>query len=254
MKNGIGLGPFFIRRGSGAAGGGGGGYSPADAPGVVHWYDVSDAASRTDDGTNISVLSDKVGSANLGNGTTSAHPALGTINGLSAASFNSDVLFSDAANTAFQVEDQPFTVAIASRRTSATAERSIASISSSSAGGLIAFRQTVDQFKLLKSDATGASASFIGGAWVLNDVDVIIYKSDGTTGEILVNGVSVGTGALNVGAATSVNRITLGASYAFGFSTYFAGEVGEMVVCSANLTGGDLTSLQSYLTAKWLPA
>jgi hypothetical protein len=228
-------------------------FSPSDISGLVAWYDASNAGSITESGGAVSQWNDLSGNGyHLTQGTGANQPTTGTRtqNSLNAIDFDgSDWLertgissIGGNAHTWFVVLHFD-TIAgggnngFFSLRTTASSDwNSATSIRHCAIGDT-----NVSSFynsSVRSTKAVAATNSYVVG-----------LQRDGDSHVTRVNG-SAGTTATGLGTtAFAINQIGLGAadSHADNLDGYIA----EVLWYNSALSGGDITTVESYLNSKW---
>jgi hypothetical protein len=243
------------------------GFNPKSISGLVLWLDPTDSSTYTIS-TGVSAWNDKSGgSRNFAQSTGNNQPALSTINGKTAFSFNgtshflsssSTLLTGNGAATLFMVVEGTFTGTDAHLFNHNTA-----------AGGAdsnqISVQWRADQ----------------GSAWVFGTLRTRVkslrsgtaYNADQRFDSVDVSGRGAVTAeaGFNASSATNVSRwrgtaspsasgtsdagaetgMSIGCRNNSTRSLFYAGRVGEVIAYNRALTTAERNAIQSYLARKW---
>lgn len=220
---------------------------------LLAWWDISDAGSRTLDGSSkVSQLDDLSGNANH---LTQASAGLRPL--YSATSWNSvaagmtfsgvDTYLSMTSTIAYSGATG-LSVHAAVQQDGSAADRTI--VSGIDAGAPQMRLTTGNAIQIVRSfeaNIVSSTATFSTG-WHLAGMDIATNVSDfwhdGTEETHTDNGAFTQPLKL-VGANGQSGGSSLG--------NYFSGVMSEIVITSNDLTGPELTSLYTYLDAKWTP-
>lgn len=216
-----------------------GGWTPADLPNVQFWYDADDASTITSSGGLVSQWNDKSGNArHLTQATSGSRPSTGTrtLNGRNV--IDHDGTGKNLANTGWTFTRTEYTAVI------------VAEVDSKTSWNL---------FTSSWQDLAWIRGSSGGGTLPHNRMDFGGYTPtvsvDGTTLSPMTSGAmhtAAGSGpilAVGLGAPN-----TNGQSFATSIATStwaLDGGVAEILLVLGTISGGDMTSLTSYLSSKW---
>jgi hypothetical protein len=258
-------------------------WSPLDLASLVAWWDFSDAAKLfTDagvtpvsaDGQSIYQANDKSPSGyHLTQATAGNRPTYKTnaINGLSVCRFAADgINFDDwLRNALFTFDLRARTVAIVCKELGAGRDNSGVVIFTPSTGeDYNSLTGTVYSVGLANPPRNFQSLGSISSDYLLLDTtdgpptNLGIYverKAIGGTGYFYRNGgAAVATDASYTEFATSTNGVLLGARFLAGAISVapthaLYGDIGEVVICSQQLSVADTNKLGSYLQGQWGP-
>lgn len=233
---------------------GGGAFTPADVPSTLLWLDFSDASTITVTGAGASSVANKKGTAGAATqGTDALRPTVvaGAINGLSVLRFSSQYL-----NGTISVAGTAFSFFWAGSMAAASVSAGRAFGTASSAGG----------------DTTSTA----GAAWLARSTNTEavrgIHNSNAFTAHAITydtpfvwanikNPASFDT-YVNNGAATNTALTATLASvrYAIGTNaatsntygtTYFNGDVGEVLFVGRAVSPAERIRIFTYLMTKW---
>lgn len=214
-----------------------GAWNPSVLPGLVAWYDASDAASITSSGGAVSQWNDKSGSGfHLVQATGAKQPATGatTINGLNVLDFvraNSQTMAKTSISTTVT------SVFIVMKYTSTTGTQAVVATNAST------FFYQVFANGLLNMFAGAAIQT--SNDWTTGTAFDAYAIVNGASSVINLNGTSA-TG--NAGTTTAATSLIVGDDTG---TSYIDGSIGELFISSQVISGADLTSATSYLSTKW---
>jgi len=236
--------------------GGGAPFSPADLPGVVHWWDA-ELSTKTGSPGDISQLNDKIGTLHLSNGTSAQQPDdnTRTLNGVTALDFDGGDCLGAAGGPNFTTNFHMFFVI----KFDALADSDF-------------IFDAGPRFDLTTNDGAslhldGASGSILGHVSNGTNWDTVDAPngSVGTTNTHLIEFYSIGT--TKMGIRIDGNTPTENTSMSFGCASPDAFVIcsrspvgalnnldcgwGMAVVCNQEITGADLTNIQEYCQTRW---
>lgn len=237
-------------------------FDPTTIAGLVCWYDASDSLSFTySSGVVVSQWNDKSGnSRHMTQATVGNQPSRsGTQNGLTTVVFDGtdDYMTYDAGSDAIDIT--PWTwFAVVRDAGGATGDRimtsrreAVGQADFEAGGAIFGYRAAGPSLGAFGGGATPTNRSFTGGAWFLARSTV-----DAGTIQVAVNST---TAASTTGAAPPNQRflrLGAGSGSAGGTPAAFTGEVwvgqmAEILLWNAALSGTDITTVETYLRAKW---
>jgi len=205
-------------------------WTPASLPGLLTWYDASNAGSITQSGGLVSQLNDLSGHGYHATQPTGANqPTTGsvTLNGNNTLTF----AFNSAIYLTTSVPDtaQPFTA--------------YAVISGASG------ESTLLQFGGGQLHVGGTTWFYLGSAISGSAPGAVAQNlraiANGASSSVVINGTTYASGDVSTGSTGS--PLLLGKSGSYGFG----GNLAELVIQAAVGSAGDLTSWSTYATAKW---
>jgi len=225
------------------------------------WIDVSDAASRSLSGAEITQLTDKSGAGNtFTQGTSTKRPTLvsADLNGLDTASFDgTDDAMGDGTNTVGKNVSALVCAALFNPDT-VNADRRVFNCStgsSSSAARLLIGFNSSSQFRIggRRTDAgtyaedVAVSASSYAGQWT---IVLALFDYANATLTVRINGAQESTGAfLAVGSTSNSDSVSSGlGSNTTANAGYFDGKLAEMTVQPSL---ADVEKIEGYLAHKW---
>lgn len=216
-----------------------GGWTPASLPGLVAWYDASNAGSITSSSGNVSQWNDLSGSGfHLVQGTGANQPDTGvnTLNGLNVIKFiraNSDRMtksgISTTVTSVFGVFKNSYTT-----------------------GTQVPCGTNADAFSYLLGSGgvinmfAGAGGSGSSNSTTNNTAFTAYCLINGASSVLNLNGTSTTT---STGTTTAATAIQVGDAASGG--NYWNGDIAEFFMSSSLISGADLTSARTYLTGKW---
>jgi uncharacterized repeat protein (TIGR01451 family) len=219
------------------------GFVPTSLPGLVDWYDASDASSLTLDAS-VTLWNDKSGNgANLAAPAASAsRPALiaSGINGLPAMAFSGGQYL--YGTTGFPVSSD-YSIATVSLFSGSTTNNIFSGYTASGTShalyGNSGSTATMFQNGNIVAGPSTGTAAFIG-----------IGTSQTSTGSVsvYVNGGSAATGVTGNKNVTDPSIETGGYS---GAANYLTGDIGEVLVYHSVLSTAERQWVEGYLACKW---
>jgi hypothetical protein len=239
-------------------------FAPTDIAGLQLWLDASDASSFTfSSGSVVSQWNDKSGnSRHMSQSTVANQPSRsGTQNGRSTVVFDgsNDYMTFDAGSDAIDIS--PWTWFAVVKDTSSgnsrrilSARRSATGSADFQAGGAIfGYRDTGPALDIFSAGATPASRAYSASTWFLGRSTV-----DGSSNmQVAVDSVAASSSA----GSSSVNAryLTLGGAtdpsgnppLAPAATEVWLGEIAEVILYNAALSGTDISNVESYLRTKW---
>lgn len=219
-------------------------FTPGGISGCIGWWDASDAATITASSGSVSQWNDKSGTGHhLTQGTGANQPTTGTRtqNGLNVIDFDGT---GDFMLASYSPVAQPVTLWIVHKFDSLAATQWIFGCTSSAGNTGWLYFQPGDVMLTL-------FGAFAGDGAGSTSTRAIASRINGASSIMRINGVN--GSAYNAGAASwaeSDTRTYFGAVFG-GASNFFDGYVCEAALYSASVSAGDLTSLDTYSTAKW---
>lgn len=218
---------------------GGGSFSPDDIASLEHWFDPSDLATVTVDGSNnLTAITDKSGNGNPATVTAIEHgTSKGTINGIPAMATHGGACQLSAPISNMATDVTLFAVLSAHTDT----------------GQLFDVRNTGDENPLHDDAATGGRAgrrrndagtilSTAAASFTFNTPHLLSYRSDGSTIEVWRDGVSVGSAVVS-GSLTGLNIVY--------WLKVANGAYGDLLAYSSALSTSDRQAVENYLSTKW---
>jgi len=252
----------------GGASGGGGGFAPDDISSLRAWYDPSDSASVTLDGSSrVTAIAEQTGSGvNLENLNTG--PTITDVGGIDwmdwDTSANGILRHTEAGEPLLRFGSGEMTIVIVSSWT-ATGELRLINKGSNNFG-----RYAID---VNRSGGVGNIRPFLhdgsSGREVLVDNDyndgephIVALVRDNTAGELQlwVDGVDVGSVALTtLGDTDETSTGNLFSDFLIGagptgvnsYGSVFRGYMGDILLFNEALSSSDMSDLQDYLATKW---
>lgn len=209
----------------------GGGWTPADLPGLVGWWDASATGALTESGGLISQWADLSGTGNhMTQATGSAQPSVSTLNGLTAVNLAAGKTML-STNSTNRNEVQTFGMAA-----------KFTTLSNFTPHVLLASAIRPAYVNSTNWVAFGGAGGSLVGPLRDTNAHRFLTVFDGANSSLTVDGTAyTGTTAF----LTSLNAATQ-----FG-NTSGAALFGEAVLCTGALGSSDLASLDAYLSAKW---
>lgn len=217
---------------------GGGGYTPPAS--TIAWY-KADAITGLSDGDPVGTWNDSSGSGNSISQTGSARPTYKTsiINSLPVVRFDGsdDKLLSSPFSSAIS---QPNTIVIVTKSIGAGAY---------AYDGLSSGNRHLLDMNGVSSQAGAFAGGFYnsdGGTLTPTNVNLITIIYNGASTQIRINGVlASGSGDCST---NPMDGLTMGATYDGAYGNL---DIAELLICSDGLSGGDITSVESYLMTKY---
>jgi hypothetical protein len=239
-------------------------WEPIDIPGAIAWYDASDASSVTLAGSEVTAWNDKSGNGlHLTQSTSARRPTkTTTLNSKGVISFaGDDVLINSSGTTAFANVGEVAIVIVFRGTYSVSGFKILGGLSagptSNSGRSVIAVNSSTRlELSGRRLDADSNLAHMITGTGELVDntpkylVSLFDYNNSNLWGRI--NGVeSVKRLDFQTDGLTSNtgSKIMVGGSSAL--SSYFTGDIAEVIFFNAFPSTQDMTTLESYLASKW---
>jgi hypothetical protein len=229
---------------------------PSVIPNLVARYDAMDLSSITLSGSDVTQWNDLSGNARHATQTTSANrPKSGTrtINGYNALDFDgsNDYLLNNGVVASFTGEDKPFTIFMVSKSDTTASDLTAWSFGNSGSATMRFLQLGSSLF--VRDDADVQTQLLITGSYNTNN-QFITWRSTGLNFTGYINKTLTNTGtAYNRGTFT-LNVATIGALRNSGSPSgtlYFNGLIGEVIYYNRELTTGEVTTVQDYLSAKW---
>lgn len=226
-------------------------WTPLDLPGLVAWYDASDAGTLTDAGSgHISAWADKSGNGNtLSQATDSKRPRSGTRsqNSLNVLDFiPANVMHFTAASDFLATGTNPITVyaACKSDETSAVTWRRLFHTGNTTGGQLKALAHRGSAAEYVWND--GANDAF-AGTW---DTGVKIVSGYDTNGAQLIraNGAQITTNTKSRNKTSGTFAVGI---YGDLTSNPWDGWIGELIFANAQHDGTTIGLAETYLNDKW---
>ncbi len=229
------------------------GFTPASISGLRLWYDLSDVATITKDGSNIiSAVADKSGNGYAGAGSGGLLYVANAKNGLSVAQFGGT---NSQIRTTAGIDLTAFSAALVAMPSSVVRYKLLlgASVKPNGQLNLIEeFNATDSALGVFGLPATENTVTPQNSFVASNFYQLLWTYAGGVPGlnTIYINGVSSGTGNIASGKLYT-NDLTIG--YDAGSNGWFgfAGQMGEIVVYDHVLSAPDQVLLNNYLQAKW---
>lgn len=227
-------------------------WTPASLPNLAAWFDASDAASITQSGGRVSRWADKSGNGyHATQSTEGMKPTTGanTINSLNVLTFDGgDALVSGASMSLPEV-----TIVAVSRVTVTTTYGCL--LSPTDSGGIQA------GLNRASDGVVKQTLSKQGVAWIVenptntfnvntNQLVGYTFSDSGNIGALRLNGAANGSSATSQ-SLTSGRTCIIAAGPTYEYTGFLIGQIAEIVICSAALTGTDFSNLESYLKTKW---
>lgn len=233
-----------------------GAWTPASLSGLVAWYDASNSGSIHDTSGSVDQWDDLSGNGNHQTASGTARPTTGasTINSLNVLTFDGGT--------------DTMSCALASNITGAN----------HTAAGVIVMDGSVNYAEWISVYQTGSADWNSATSWVpaardtasstdlrtysngsrrgvittsgLSSVHVVIAISDGTNGQIYVDGTG-GTAESWTTPSLNADILRIGAGNEGGVVNRWPGRIAEVVYCTAALGTTDRNALEAYLKAKW---
>jgi hypothetical protein len=234
-----------------------GGFSPLDLPDLVAWWDFSDTATITASSGAVSAVTDKSGNGwDLAQATAANKPVTGTrtINSLNTLDF--------FASSPVECDWMAPSATIMSGVTAATALYVMANDSDGGMGDPGGNGAVLCHWGVATGDHEPYTDSNVYHGWgstarkstgnptpALTTPRQITIVSKSGGWRYAIDGTDhFTTGTNTVGWAGTPK---IGSNTTSGNNFCFDGRVGEIIICSSELTGGDLTDAQDYLQVKW---
>jgi len=224
-------------------------FSPADVPGALLWYDLSDVSTLyrdptlstpvTADGDVIGGIVDKFGNNHnaLKDGATATLPIykVNSKNGLSTAFFDGtdDYLI----NTSIGIQAQPNTIFAVAAAVTTGADRYVYDTRTSGRQALV-----MNATSYLFADA---SLNFTNTSRQLYSLYTAHFNT--TASSIRKNGQQLAAG--NVGAGIP-RDMTIG-KLQFALAAFFGGNLAELVYYNTTLSDANRDAVEAYLNSKW---
>lgn len=245
---------------------GGGAWSPADLADLAAWYDASDTTTITSASGRVSAFADKGPNGyNLSQGTGTRQPKTGaaTLNGLNVLSWDGDYdMDYDAGSDAIDLAPLTVCAVVTADPTNnqyrriISARRSATTTADYEAANFLLNRTNVNT-PTFNMGGNGVQAS--GPTGVASTGLLVTGKATASGVSIAVDG---GTPVTASGTATisAMRYLRLGnecpatgnpPDTVGGASSEWRGDIAEVVLVAADLTGTDLDNLQTYLADKW---
>lgn len=220
-----------------------GGWTPANLPSLKLWYDCGDTATITQSGGLVSQIGNKaLADWNLVQSEGNAQPTTGaeTKNSLNVVNYDGSTDWTFVDGTAGAIATQPLTVALVVRYDTRTSNKHM---TDGGSGGARILTSGDSNWRMY----AGSNVLDSGVASDLNwHYMIFTFNAGGTStirkdgAEILSTSTTPGTDALN-------QSWHVGGNNADG--THMT--LGELIVDDSALGGTDLSSLESYLAARW---
>lgn len=233
-------------------------FAPTDITGCIGWYDASHAGSFTyHSGTLVSQWNDRSGSGNhLVSASSGVAPSrTGTKNGLTVVAFTSDVLTDSGGGVDAQIADaeSDFSIAVVYTSGSTAANFLMGGTPASNSRGFGIFRQgpTTAEFR-----ARNTLSNRVRRVTVPSDdwrtlIGVVDSASSGTRIPTLRANGSNGAAEFAASASTAAGNLGVGARDSDGTATMFDGSLAELIVYDNQISGTDVSDLETYLRGKW---
>ena len=225
-------------------------FSPTDISTLAAWYDATDFNFVTKDGSNlVSNWGDKSGNSNDATATAGDRPTWQTNqqNSLPTINFDgSDQL--DLPSGLFSIPNGSNTMFIVSQRaTESGSVETVLNLSDATAADYFLIYAAADGSISFKSrDGAGGTVTNTGNT--LTNYNIFRGRRDGTTQALAVNGGTETTNASGVSSA-SIDSGDIGASN--NDNLMLMGNIGEIIIYSANLSAADIALVETYLANKW---
>lgn len=229
------------------------GFSPSSVAGMQLWMDASDANSFSLTGSDINSWTDKSSNAMVLTPVDADKPVReldGGFNGKYTVGFDGgDVLQATGipCNRWYNNDTTPETTMFAVLHIKASLDPALQYLFYHVNTGFDRLAFFISQGSgSLRVDFAGRltlATSLISGAQV-----ILTAKKIGTTIELFVNGVSVGSGTQNNAVTSTTQTFYLGGQ---GSSLGFDGNLGELLVYEGALSTSDQEAVEEYLAAKW---
>lgn len=229
----------------------GGAWTPASLTGLQFWL-KADAIGGLNDGDAITTWADSSGNGNdatQSTGTAKPTYKTGILNGLPCARFDGGDSLRGGGTTSITGTTLTAFAIVSLNSGSANYAR----VLSLSASGQNDYNSAARAAPILRNSNTQALASFrnnvvrSSGAIVYGTHAYVVSIFDGTNHTIYVNGVA--GSALASSGTFAISAYALGDNYLTD-SSFLNGDIVECGVTNTNVSGADLTSLQSYLSTR----
>lgn len=234
-------------------------FSPTDISGLSLWFDPDDSSTLVLSGSSITTIADKV-SANTAAATGS--PSIVTSGGRDWMSFGgSDGLFSTTLDTQGNVGAGSYTLIIVLKTSSSTTNMTVYNKGApnlyrtranfTAAGNIGVVRVGPSSGNVQNNGGTGLNDGNPHWSAHIFDSSALRLRSLLDNSEINAPGTSVST-ADNINTAGTNGRLTIACAWNGSiYTTFFNGQVGEILLYNSVLSAGNLSDLDTYLSAKW---
>jgi hypothetical protein len=215
-------------------------FVPTDITELKLWLDASDLTTITESSGNVSQWDDKSGEGNhLSQATSTNQPGTGnnTKNGLNVLDHDGTEYLARATfvNGALT---QPNTIFCVCKVPLSNANYVLD-------GGGVSTRHAIftssGNYGIYAGAVLNSSATETGGNWVL-----LTLLADTTTSELWENQTSLATG--DIGTQNLNGLVVYGRYTGTGLST---GDVAEVIIYNKELTSGEISDVETYLSDKW---
>ena len=226
-------------------------FDPTDVAGVAAWYDATDFTTITKNGSNrVQTWADKAGSTNSLTTSSSEDRPTWTASGqnsLPVVRFDGTEQM-DVSAGLFSVPNGASTMFIVSKRAaeSSGAETIFNMSDATAADFFMIYSATPGTITYKSRDGAGGSLSL--GSLTLTNFNILRGRRSGTTQAIAANGSTEAINASGVSSA-GIDSGDVGVSNAD--SLFLTGDVAEVLIYSASLSTGDISSVETYLSNKW---
>lgn len=237
-------------------------FDPLTLPGLAVWLDPSDAASITASGGAVSQVNDKSGNGrHFTQSSAGAKPATGahTQNGLNVLDFDGgDWLDFDAGSDSLDIA--PWTMFAVLYDSSGGGYRRVMNATTTAGAGtdysggqaIFLFRNNSAALAAIcDASATATTGAYSDTTWFVGRSEHVQSPSGA------VNVAVDGTAAASTGSGSpgNIRYLRLGNGDG-GPSTPrsnegWIGRMGEVILCNADLTAGEILAVEQYLAAKW---
>lgn len=227
-------------------------FAPDDLSGLAQWYDPSDTATLTMNGSTVAQMDDKSGNGDHATqGSAGAQPSLGSINGRQALFFSSS-----GADDTLVLPDPAGLSGSANRSLFVVFQVDIPDNSQ----GIVAYG--TNSFNQAFAIATNSSDEFEFSIWGVAHGHSNLPGTDPHIGCAILNGARIGDCTVVLdgvaesasGSATVNTAEVGGARYGglFDSSTFsLDGHVGEVILYGSALSEADRQKVEGYLAHKW---
>ena len=232
---------------------------PSDISNLAIWLKNDTGITSSGDPATVSQWDDSSGNSRHAVQDTSTEEALLASGGLDLSSVDPEDFYVFSEDTTAHLEcggSNAFTLSAVARREGTDGDDN-AIIGGDGNSQYIAFKS--EEQIVISSSGTGALAStfnFATNTWEINKEFVITITKDTSGGFIFLKDGSVitpssTTNPTNTGADNVVKYLGNRHPGTTTGSMTFEGKIKELVIYSSQLTGGDLTNLNNYLTTKF---
>jgi len=232
-------------------------FDPLTLPSLNRWYDPSDAATLTSSGGDVSQMNDKSGNNfHISQSDATRRPSTGaTINGVAALSFDGvdEYLLRNSDLAAFTGEDKPFTAFMVCEPTTLLGQY-LFTFNRSTGGAyqtvLIGGQGPAWMYRKLPNSGSLNQIVVNKTPQLLPSLITAIHT--GTVFSLRWNGELIQAATSSNVSSQTVDRFVLGAHLDNAtLGAPFTGKVGEFILCSDDLSAGDIDDAEAYLMNKW---